>query len=64
MKATIRKTTPAQNKLPVRSQTTIAIMAAGRKKRRTLAITTIMIRPTTKRNSSTITSNSSGKPRI
>jgi len=61
MKAMIKKTNPAQNKLSVKNQTTTAIMTAGRKKRRTLAITTIMGRPITKRIGSAMTSNSSGK---
>jgi len=37
-------------------------MAAGRKKSRTLAITTIMMSPITKRINSKMTSNTSGKP--
>jgi hypothetical protein len=62
MKATIKKATPAQSQLPVSTQTTMAIMAAGRKKRRTLTITTIMMRPMTKRISKAMISNSNGKP--
>jgi len=61
MKAMIRKATPAQSQLPVRNQTTIAMMAAGRKKRKTLAITTITMTPITKRSRSKMTSNSSGR---
>jgi len=36
MKATIRKETPAQKRLPVRNQTTMAMMAAGRMKNKIL----------------------------
>jgi hypothetical protein len=61
MKATIKKATPAQNQLPVRNHTTRAIMAAGRKKRRTLAITTIMIMPMSRRISSAMISNMNGR---
>jgi len=61
MKAMIKKATPAQNQLSVRSLTTMAIMAAGRKKMRTLAITMIMIKPITKRMRSAMTSNRNGK---
>jgi len=61
MKAMIKKATPAQNQLSVRSLTTMAIMAAGRKKRRTLAMTMIMIKPITKRINSAMTSNTNGK---
>jgi hypothetical protein len=61
MKAMIKKATPAQNQLSVRSQTTMAIMPAGRKKRRTLAMTMIMIKPITKRINSAMTSNTNGK---
>jgi hypothetical protein len=61
MKAMIKKAIPAHVRLPVRSQTTTAMMAAGRKKSRTLAITMIMMRPiTTKRSKATI-SSSGGK---
>lgn len=63
MKAINKKATPAQNPLPVSNQTTMAIMAAGRKKRTTLAITTIMMMPMTKRISNMNTSNNNGKPR-
>jgi len=63
MKATIRKATPAQKKLPERNHTTIAIMADGKKKSRTLAITIIMMRPMIKRINRAITSNSNPKPR-
>jgi hypothetical protein len=62
MKATIKKATPAQNQLPVRRPTTMAIMAAGRKKKRTLTITTIMMRPMIRRMSSAMISNSNGRP--
>jgi len=61
MKAMIKNATPAQNQLSVRNQTTMAIMAAGRKKRRTLAITMIMIKPITKKINSAMTSNRNGK---
>jgi len=63
MKAMIRKATPAQNQLSVRNQTTMAIMAAGRKKRRTLAMTMIMIKPITKRINNAMISKS-GKPKF
>jgi len=56
MKAMIRKATPAQNQLSVRNHTTIAIMAAGRKNRSILAMTTIMMIPMTKRSSNATTS--------
>jgi len=62
MKAMIRNATPAQNQLSVRNPTTTAIIAAGRKKRRTLAITTIMMRPITKRINNAMTSKTNGKP--
>lgn len=61
MKATIRKATPAQNQLPVRNQTTTAIMTAGRKKRSILAITMIMMTPMSRRSSSAITSKRNPK---
>jgi len=61
MKAMIKKAIPAQNQLPVRNHTTMAIMAAGKKKSRTLAITMIMIKPITKRSSSAITSKRNPK---
>jgi len=64
MKAIIKKATPAQNQLSVRNQTTMAIMAAGRKKSRTLAMTMIMIKPITKRINSAMISNRSGKPKF
>jgi len=63
MMAMIKKATPAQSQLPVRNQTTMAIMAAGKKKRRTLAKAMIMIRPITKKINSTIISNRDSKPR-
>jgi len=44
-KATIRKATPAQKRLPVRSQTTNAIMAAGRMKSKILTIKMMMAIP-------------------
>jgi len=62
IKAMIKKATPAQNQLPLRNQTTMAIMAAGKKKSRTLAITMIMIKPITRRISSAMTSKRKGKP--
>jgi hypothetical protein len=64
MKAMIRKATPAQNQLPVRNQTTIAIMAAGRKKINTLAMAMIMMMPITSRTKSTMISRRSGKPKV
>ena len=46
----MRKATPAQKRLKsVRYQTTAAIMAAGRKKRSTFAMTIMMMSPMTKR---------------
>ena len=46
MKATTRKATPAQNKLPpISHQTTNATIAAGRMNRMILAMTTIMAMP-------------------
>jgi len=62
MKAIIKKATPPQNRLPLRNQTTMAIMAAGKKKSRTLAITMIMMMPITTRNNSAMSSKSGGKP--
>jgi hypothetical protein len=62
MKATIKKATPAQSQLLVSTQTTMAIMVAGRKKRIALTMTTIIMRPMTKRISKTMISNSKGKP--
>jgi hypothetical protein len=62
MKATIKKDTPAQSQLPVSTQTTMAIMAAGKKKKIALTMTTIIIRPMTKRISKAMISNSNGKP--
>jgi hypothetical protein len=41
----IRKATPAQNRLPVRSQITNAIMAAGRMKSKILTIKMMMAIP-------------------
>jgi len=61
-KAMIKKATPAQNQLSVRNQTTMAIMAAGKKKRRTLAMTMIMMRPIARRISSAMISKRKGKP--
>jgi len=63
MKAMTRKATPAQNRLPLRSQTTNAMMAAGRKKNRTFAIIMIMTMPMISRISSTISSNANPMPR-
>jgi len=62
MKATIKKATPAQSQLPASTQTTMAIMVAGRKKRIALTMTTIIMRPMTKRISKAMISNSKGKP--
>ena len=62
MKATIKKATPAQSQLPASTQTTMAIMVAGRKKRIALTMTTIIMRPMTKRISKAMISNSTGKP--
>lgn len=60
----MRKATPAQKRLKsVRYQTTAAIMAAGRKKRRTFAMTIMMMSPMTKRIRSKMASNSNPKPR-
>jgi len=51
IKATTRKATPAQNTLPVRNQTTNAIMPAGKMNRKTLARTMIITRPITRSRS-------------
>lgn len=64
MKAMIKNATPAQNQLSVRNQTTMAIMAAGRKKRRTLAMTMIMIKPITKKINSAMTSKIKGMGKL
>jgi hypothetical protein len=61
MKAIIKKATPPQNRLPLRNQTTRAIMAAGRKKSTNLAITMIMMMPITTRNNSAMSSNGRGR---
>ncbi len=47
IKATIKNATPAQNRLPVRNQTTTAIMAAGRIKSKILTTKIIMRIPKT-----------------
>jgi len=44
-----RKAIPDKKRLPVRNQTTKAMMAAGRRKRIALAMTTIMTRPMIRR---------------
>jgi len=56
-----RKATPAQDSFPVRSHTTKAMMAAGRKKNKTFAINTMMMNPMNKRNKSKIHSKDKGK---
>jgi hypothetical protein len=61
MKAIIKKATPPQNRLPLRNQTTRAIMTAGKKKSRTLAISMIMMMPMSTRNNSAMSSNGRGK---
>ena len=58
----IRKATPAQNKLPVRNQTTMATIAAGRKRKMTLIISMSMSKPMTRRTNRAIISNNGGKP--
>jgi len=58
----MRKATPAQNKLPVRNHTTMAIIAAGRKRKMTLIINTSMSKPMTRRINRAIISNNGGKP--
>lgn len=63
MRATIRNATPAQNQLPVRNQTTMAIMAAGKKRKRTLTISTSMSMPIIRRTSKARISNNGGKPK-
>jgi len=62
MKAMIRKAIPARNQLPVRNQTTMAMIAAGRKKSKTLATTMIMIRPIISRIRSAMISKRKGMP--
>lgn len=52
MKATARKAIPAQKRLPVRNQTTMAIMPAGRMKSKILAITIMTIIPITSHSKS------------
>jgi len=47
--AMTRKAMPAQSPLPVKNQTTRATMAAGRKKNKTFAMNTMIMRPITKR---------------
>jgi hypothetical protein len=58
----IRKATPAQNKLPVRNQTTTAIIAAGKKRKMTFIINTSMSKPITSRINNAMISNNGGKP--
>jgi len=62
MTAMMRKATPAQNKLPVRNHTTMATIAAGRKRKMTLIISMSMSKPMTRRTNRAIISNNGGKP--
>ena len=61
MKAMIRKATPAQSQLPVRNQTTMATMAAGRKRKTILTTAMSMIAPIIKRISKARISSKGGK---
>jgi len=63
IKDMIKKAAPAKSRLLVRSQTIRAIMAAGRKKSRTLTINMIMMSPIIKRISNKTASNSGSKPK-
>ncbi len=64
-KATARKATPAQKKLPpVRNHTTAAIIAAGRMKSKTLAMIMITTMPMTRSISSRKMSNTNPSPFI
>ena len=58
----MRKATPAQNKLPVRNQTTMAIIAAGKKRKMTFMINTSISKPITSRINNAMISNNGGKP--
>jgi hypothetical protein len=60
MKATIRKETPAQKRLPVRNQTTMAMMAAGRMKNKILTIKIMIMMPMTSKSKSSANSNIKG----
>jgi hypothetical protein len=60
MKATIRKETPAQKRLPVRNQTTMAMMAAGRMKNKILTIKIMTMMPMTSKSKSSANSNIKG----
>ncbi len=57
----IKKATPAQNPLPVKSQTITAMMVAGKKKNKTLAISSMMIIPITTRINNPIKSKTLSK---
>jgi len=61
IKATTRNATPAQKTLPVRNQTTKAMMPAGKMKRNTFASSMIIIRPITRSKSKKATSISGPK---
>jgi len=60
MKATIRKETPAQKRLPVRNQTTMAMMVAGRMKSKILTTKIMIMMPMTSNSKSSANSNIEG----
>jgi hypothetical protein len=60
MKATIRKETPAQKRLPVRNQTTMAMIAAGRMKSKILTTKIMIMMPMTSNSKSSANSNIKG----
>ena len=57
----MRKATPAQSQLPVRNQTTMAMMAAGRKRKTIFTTAMRMIAPIIKRISKARISSKGGK---
>jgi hypothetical protein len=61
MKAMTRKATPAHNQLPVRNHTTMATMAAGRKRKTIFTTAMSMIAPIIKRISKARISSNGGK---
>jgi hypothetical protein len=61
MKAMMRKAIPVQSQLPVRNQTTMATMAAGRKRKTIFTTAMSMIAPIIKRISKARISRSGGK---
>ena len=56
IRAITRKATPAQNMLPVRNQTTMAMIAAGSTNSKILASTMIMTSPIIRSKTKTATS--------